>query len=77
MGKNNSETNIPSYIPTIDEIKVQLDKAKYQALVDAIKLKINLDDPNHVMENVDLSANLVRTSENENLSDAEIGRAHV
>lgn len=72
MGKNNSETNIPSYIPTIDEIKVQLDKAKYQALVDAIKLKINLDDPNHVMENVDLSANLVRTSENENLSDAEV-----
>jgi len=40
MGKNNSETKIPSYIPKIEEIKSQLDKAKYQALVDAIKLKI-------------------------------------
>lgn len=70
MGKNSSETKIPCYIPKIEEIKAQFDKAKYQALVDAIKLKINLDDPNHVMENVDLSANLIQTSANENLNDA-------
>lgn len=49
MGKNNSEkTEIPRHIPRIEEIKARLDKAKYQALVDAIKLKIILDNPNLV-----------------------------
>lgn len=71
MGKHNSETKIPYHIPRIEEIKAQIDKAKYQALVDAIKLKINLDDPNHVMENVDLPVSLIRTTENENLSGTE------
>lgn len=72
MGKNSSEkTKIPCYIPKIKEIKAQLDKAKYQALIDEIKLKIILDDPNHVMENVDLLANLIKTSKNENLNDTK------
>lgn len=72
MGKNSSEkTEIPCDIPKIEEIKAQLDKAKYQALVDALKLKIILNDPNHVLENVDLPANLIKTVENEHLSDTE------
>lgn len=71
MGKNNSEMKIPCDIPKIEEIKVQLDKAKYQALIDAMKLKMILDDPNHVMETVDLPVNFIKTSENENPSDIE------
>ncbi|GAB1866531.1 hypothetical protein CAJAP_07610 [Camponotus japonicus] len=67
MGKNSETIKIPCHIPKIEEIKVQLDKAKYQALIDALKLKIILDDPNHVMENVDLPS--IKTSEQEDPSD--------
>lgn len=69
MGKNSETIKIPCHIPKIEEIKVQLDKAKYQALIDALKLKIILDDPNHVMENVDLPS--IKTSEQEDPSDTE------
>lgn len=54
MGTKDLKTKISSHISRTEEIKAQLDKAKYQALVDARKLEIKLDDENHVIENVDL-----------------------